>query len=67
MNLLQRIERHLRKSGIKPTSLGRAAVNDRSFVRSLRNGRQPRPETVARVEAFLDAAEREREASGCAR
>jgi tRNA-dihydrouridine synthase len=67
MDLLNRIESHLRKSGAKPTSFGRAAVNDPGLVRALRIGRQPKPATVARIQAFLDAAETEREASGCAR
>ncbi|HEX9932700.1 MAG TPA: hypothetical protein VGB08_07640 [Allosphingosinicella sp.] len=67
MDLLQRIERHLEKSGAKATSFSRAAVNDPGFLRQLRNGREPRPETIKRVEAFLEAAESQREASGCAR
>jgi tRNA-dihydrouridine synthase len=67
MDLLDRIERHLQKSGVKATSFGRAAVNDPGLVRQMRSGRQPKAPTVARLEAFLDAAEREREASGCAK
>lgn len=67
MNLLNRIERHLERSGAKATSFGRAVLNDPGFVRQLRNGREPKPATAARIEAFLDAADRAREASGCAR
>lgn len=58
MHLLRRVERHLRRHGIPATRFGREAMNDPSFVHSLRNGRDPRPETIDRVRAFLDQAER---------
>jgi hypothetical protein len=44
---------------MRPTEFGRRAVRDGLFVVQLRRGRRPRPGTVARVEAFLDRAERE--------
>ena len=65
MNVLNRIERHLRRSGLKATAFGRAVMNDPAFVRQLRNGREPRPETVERISAWLDAAERSRKARSC--
>ena len=55
MDLLGRIEKHLRSSGIAATRFGRNAVRDPRFVLDLRNGRTPRRETIARVEAYLAA------------
>lgn len=62
MNLASRIERYLRLSGMPATLFGREVLRDPSFVRELRNGRCPREDTVARLVAWLDAAERERRA-----
>jgi 2,4-dienoyl-CoA reductase-like NADH-dependent reductase (Old Yellow Enzyme family) len=62
MNLLLRIERHLRRSRISATRFGREAMGDPRFVRDLRNGREPRPQTVKRALAWLDRAEGQR---GC--
>lgn len=59
MHLLRRIERHLQQSGTPPTRFGRQAVHDPRFVLDLRNGREPRPETVNRVTAYIDALERQ--------
>lgn len=53
MNLLRRIERHLRQSGTEPTKFGREAVHDPRFVFDLRNGREPRTQTVLRVADYL--------------
>ena len=53
MHLLQRIERHLRTSGTAVTRFGREAVNDPRFVLDLRNGRELRPSTEARVLDYL--------------
>jgi 2,4-dienoyl-CoA reductase-like NADH-dependent reductase (Old Yellow Enzyme family) len=58
MHLLHRIEHHLRRSGTPATRFGREAVNDPRFVRDLRNGRELRSSTRARVIAYLDRAER---------
>ena len=55
MHLLSMIERHLRNSGVAPTRFGRDAVNDPRFVLDLRNGREPRPRMIRRIEAFLAA------------
>ena len=59
MYLLSRVERFIRRSATPVTRFGREVVGDPNFVRDLRNGREPRPETVARVEAFLCDAEGE--------
>ena len=57
MQLLQRIERYLRRSGTPPTRFGRDALNDPRFVLDLRNGREVGPRTRARVLSYLDVAE----------
>jgi 2,4-dienoyl-CoA reductase-like NADH-dependent reductase (Old Yellow Enzyme family) len=57
MNVASRIERLIRKGGIKASQIGREAMHDPGFVRELRNGRQLRPETEARLAAWLDSAE----------
>lgn len=56
MTLLQRIEAHIMREGLPPTRFGRQVLGDPSFVRDLRRGRVPRPETIARVLAYLDRA-----------
>ncbi len=67
MNLLHRIERHLKRTGGSASALGRRALNDPAFVRHLRNGRQPRPETVAKLVAAMEAEECARKERPCAR
>ena len=58
MDLLRRIERHMRRRGLSATRLGREAVRDPRFVADLRRGRVPRPETVERVESWLERKRR---------
>jgi hypothetical protein len=55
--LLREVEKFLRESDTPPTRFGRDAVGDPRFVFDLRNGRDPRPRTVARVVAYLESAE----------
>ena len=55
MHLLREVEKFLRRSDIAPTRFGRDVVGDPRFVFDLRNGRDPRPTTVARVIAYLEA------------
>ena len=57
MHLLRDVERFLRRSDVAPTRFGRDAVGDPRFVFDLRNGRDPRPGTVARVLAYLEAVQ----------
>lgn len=54
MDLLRRIERFLRATGMTPTRFGRETVGDPRFVFDLRDGREPRSATVRRVQAWLD-------------
>ena len=55
MAVLPKIHKFLRRSGMPESKFGRLAVNDPRLVRDLRNGREPRSRTVARIEAFLAA------------
>ncbi|GAA0451753.1 MULTISPECIES: hypothetical protein [Sphingomonas] len=53
MTILQKIDRFLHASGMPPTLFGRNAVHDPRLVGDLRNGREPRPDTVARIETYI--------------
>ncbi|MEO7564209.1 MAG: hypothetical protein ABIR63_08705 [Sphingomicrobium sp.] len=57
VHLLREVEKFLRRSDVPPTQFGREAVGDPRFVFDLRNGRDPRPGTVARVVAYLDSSQ----------
>ena len=59
MNLRRRIELYLRDHAMAPTRFGREAVNDPRFVSDLRNGRELRETTAARIHAWLDAQEKQ--------
>ena len=59
MNLLRRVERHLRRHGLAPTRFGREAANDPRLVEDLRNGRQAGTRMAARVTAYMDRGDAE--------
>ena len=54
MPLLKEIEKFLRSSGVPAARFGRDAINDPRFVFDLRRGREPRPQTIARIVDFLE-------------
>jgi hypothetical protein len=54
MELLERIEAHLRHTHMAATRFGRRAVGDPRFVLDLRMGRRPRRRTLGKVETYLD-------------
>jgi len=56
VNLLREVEKFLRRNETAPTRFGREAVGDPRFVFDLRKGRDPRPRTIARVQAYLQAS-----------
>ncbi len=58
MELLGRVEKFLKRSGMPATRFGREAVRDPRFVLDLRNGREPRARTVRRVSDFLERSEK---------
>jgi hypothetical protein len=53
MNVLPSVERHLRDNGVSPTRFGRDALGDPRLVFDLRRGRELRPGTAERVNAYL--------------
>lgn len=55
MAILGKVERYLRQHDIPQTKFGRLAIGDPRLVGDLRNGRELRPVTQARVEAFMAA------------
>jgi hypothetical protein len=57
--LLRRVERHLRRFHVPPARFGVEAVRDPRFVFDLRNGREPRPRPVAKVDAYIARVEAE--------
>jgi hypothetical protein len=56
VELLREVEKFLRRNGTAPTRFGRNVVGDPRFVFDLRNGRDPRPTTIERVRAYMEAA-----------
>lgn len=52
-DLLAAIEAHCAKTGIKESTFGTLALGDPNFVRSLKNGREPRRKTVGRAFDFI--------------
>lgn len=64
MTLLRRIERYLRRTGIRPTTFGRNAARDPRLVFDIRRGREPRPTLARRLGAYLDAREAELDTPG---
>lgn len=56
VHLLREVEKFLRSNDTPPTRFGREALGDPRFVFDLRNGRDPRPRTIARVLAYLEGA-----------
>ena len=59
MNLLRRIERHLRRHAMAPTRFGREAANDPRLIEDLRNGRQAGARVAARITAYMDRRDAE--------
>ena len=57
VHLLRTVEKYLRESDMAPTRFGRNVVGDPRFVFDLRKGRDPRPQTIERVLAYLEAAQ----------
>jgi len=58
MHLMRRIERFLKQEQMAPTRFGREAVGDPRLISDMKNGRELRDATIARIQAWLDAQER---------
>jgi hypothetical protein len=57
MHLMRRIEQFLERADMKPTRFGRAAVGDPRLLSDMKNGRELRDATIARIQAWLDQQE----------
>ena len=55
MDVLATVQGYLKSTGLPPTLFGRRAINDPRLVGDLRNGRELRAGTRARVEAYIAA------------
>jgi len=56
----RRIELYLKRTGTTPSRFGHDVLNDRGFVFQLRDGRRVGARVAARVQAWLDRADRPR-------
>jgi hypothetical protein len=65
--LLGRINRHLNRTGVSATRLGREAANDPCIVFDLRAGRKLGAELEQRVAAWLDLRQAEKASRRCSR
>ncbi len=54
METLRKIEKFLRHTKMAPTRFGRAAVRDPRLVFDMRNGREPTPRMIRRLEHFMN-------------
>jgi hypothetical protein len=59
MHLMRRIQLFLSRADMPPTRFGREAVGDPRLISDLKNGRELRETTAARIHAWLDAQERQ--------
>jgi len=59
MHLMRRIQLFLKRADMPPTRFGREAVGDPRLISDLKNGRELRETTAARIHAWLDVQERQ--------
>lgn len=52
--LVERIDRFLERSGIKPTRLGREVTGEPNLIPSIRAGRSPNLDTLNKLARFID-------------
>jgi hypothetical protein len=62
-NLLRDVEAFIETHEIAESRFGVEALEDKNFIRDLRNGRRVWPETEARVRSFMDAYQPARDAA----
>ena len=55
--ILRRVEKYLRRTNTPATRFGREAMRDPRLVLDMRNGRELRAATAARLTAYLDVLE----------
>jgi len=54
MAILREIESFLRDTRMAPTRFGRDAVRDPRLVFDMRNGREPSPKMIQKIEHFMN-------------
>jgi hypothetical protein len=54
MYLLRDVERFLNAGNFSAARFGREVMGDPRFVFDLRRGREPRPQTIEKVKAYLE-------------
>ena len=59
MELMRRIQHFLKQADMAPTRFGREAVGDPRLISDMKNGRELRDETIARIQAWLDSREQQ--------
>ena len=59
MHLKRRIQLFMEREGMAPTRFGREAVGDPRLIFDMRNGRELRNSTIARIQAWLDSQEKQ--------
>lgn len=59
MRLMRRIQHFLEQAEMTPTRFGREAVGDPRLISDMKNGRQLRDSTIARIQAWLDSQEQQ--------
>ena len=52
--LIRKVDQFLNLTGMPVTKFGRLAAHDPRLVVDLRNGRDPRPAMISRVEHFMN-------------
>jgi len=55
MYLLRDVERFLKAGKLSAARFGREVMGDPRFVFDLRRGREPKPQTVEKVKAYLES------------
>ncbi|HYD13072.1 MAG TPA: hypothetical protein VEC11_09510 [Allosphingosinicella sp.] len=59
MHLMRRIQLYLQRAEMAPTRFGRETVGDPRLISDMKNGRELRDATIARIQAWLDAQEKQ--------
>jgi hypothetical protein len=59
MHLMWRIRLFMNRTEMTPTRFGREAVGDPRLISDLRNGRELRETTAARIHEWLDTQEKQ--------
>jgi 2,4-dienoyl-CoA reductase-like NADH-dependent reductase (Old Yellow Enzyme family) len=54
--LLREVERFLSAVDLSAARFGREVMGDPRFVFDLRKGREPKPQTIEKVKAYLESA-----------